>query len=72
MSLGLENYHANKLGDIHTLAIDISSCSGFGKFRKDAYGIKQYNIYDIINDIEVIINRSSGFDINFFNLLKAK
>ncbi|MDY5115096.1 MAG: hypothetical protein SPE49_03890 [Campylobacter sp.] len=72
MSLGLENYHANKLGDIYTLAIDISSCSGFSEFCKDAYGIKQCNIYEIINDIEVIINRSSGFDINFFNLLKAK
>ena len=33
---------------------------------------KQYNIYEIINDIEVIINRSSGFGINFFDLLKAK
>ncbi|MDY4450824.1 MAG: hypothetical protein SPE37_01685 [Campylobacter sp.] len=72
MSLGLENYHANKLGDIHTLAIDISSCSGFSEFCKDAYSIKQYNIYEIINDIEVIINRSSCFDINFFDLLKAK
>lgn len=69
MSLGLKNYHTNKLGGIHTLAIDMSSCS---EFFKDAYGIKQYNIYEIINDIEVIINRSSGFDINFFDLLKAK
>ncbi|QQF52037.1 dUTPase [Campylobacter fetus] len=70
MSLGLENYHTNKLGDIHTLAIDISSCSGFSEFYKEAYNIKEYNIYEIINDIEVIINRCSGFDINFFDLLK--
>ncbi|MCI6299490.1 MAG: hypothetical protein MR582_07655 [Campylobacter sp.] len=48
MSLGLKNYHANKLGDIHTLAIDISSCSRFSEFCKDAYGIKQYNIYMIL------------------------
>ena len=65
MSLGLKNYHTNKLGGIHTLVIDMNSCSGFSEFCKDAYGIKQYNIYEIINDIEVIINRSSGFDINF-------
>ncbi|ALV24998.1 dUTPase, dimeric [Campylobacter iguaniorum] len=70
MSLGLENYTSKKIGDIHQLAIDIASCSGFSEFCKDAYHINQYNIYEIINDVEAIINRCSGFDINFFDLVK--
>lgn len=70
MSFGLEIYKTNKIGDIDALATDISLCNGFNEFCKEPYNINEYNIYEIINDVEIIINRCSGFEISFFELLK--
>lgn len=70
MSFGLEIYKTNKIDDINALATDISLCNGFNEFCKEPYNINEYNIYEIINDVEIIINRCSGFEISFFELLK--
>ncbi|ARR02631.1 dUTPase, dimeric [Campylobacter vicugnae] len=70
MSFGLESYKINSLGDIDSLTDNIMASSGFNEFCKEPYNIKEYSIYEIINDTELIINRCSGYNINFFDLLR--
>lgn len=69
MSLGLE-FAKNEKKSIDDLAFEIISSGGFSEFCKEPYDINSYNIYEIINDVEIIINKCSGFNINFFDLLK--
>lgn len=70
MSFGLEDYFTKRLGGIDKLAADIASSSGFLDFCKEPFSIDEYNIYEIINDVEILINRCSGYDINFGELLR--
>ncbi|CZE47793.1 dUTPase [Campylobacter geochelonis] len=67
MSLVLEQTYTYK--DIDTVVNDVASVSGFGDFCIDAYDISEYSIYEIINDIEVIIHDCSGFNYELHNLL---
>lgn len=67
MSLILEkNYKIKNLDEILN---DIVLVSGYAKFTSQAYNIDDYNIYEIINDIELLIHQTSGFNIDVCELL---
>lgn len=68
MSLFLENHHGQMGFD--ALAHEIVASTLFGEFCKEAYDINAYNQYEIINEIEIIINETSKNAVNFENLLK--
>ncbi|AQW87793.1 dUTPase, dimeric [Campylobacter pinnipediorum subsp. caledonicus] len=70
MSLMLEQYHIKGLGDIEKLCNDIVFSSGFDDFCKEAYNVKNESIYEIINDIERLINECSSFEYDMFDILK--
>ena len=67
MSYILEQYYGNK--DIDHIVSDVTAVSGFAEFSSYAYDIREYSIYEIINDIEIIIHQTSGFDIDIHDLL---
>ncbi|MSN96159.1 dUTPase [Campylobacter sp. FMV-PI01] len=67
MSLVLENSYKNTM--IDEIVENINAVSGFNEFYVDAYDISEYNIYEIINDIEVIIHDTSGFELKIYDLL---
>ena len=67
MSLILENSYPNK--DINTIVEDVNSVSGFNELCMDAYNINEYNMYELINDIEIIIHDTSGFELKLYDLL---
>ncbi|MDO5046901.1 dUTPase [Campylobacter sp.] len=71
MSLMLEQYKIKNLGDMAKLSEDICASSGFNEFCKDAYNIEDESIYEVMNDIEMLINKSSGFEFQLFDLLKV-
>jgi len=71
MSLMLEQYKLKSLGDIEKLASDISAASGFNEFCNEPYDVEKENIYEIINDVEMLINKCSGFEYQIFDLLKV-
>ncbi|MDL0087825.1 dUTPase [Campylobacter gastrosuis] len=70
MSLMLEKYHVNGLGGLEKLADDISVASGFAEFCKEPFDVANESIYEIMNDIEMMINRCSGFEYEIFDILK--
>ena len=67
MSLVLEKSYKNRLLD--EIVSDITMISGYGDFISHAYNINDYNIYEIINDIEILIHQTSGFSIDIYELL---
>ncbi len=69
MSLGLE-IASTERKSLATLASDITAVSGFSEFSKEPFNIDNYNAYEIINDVEIIINRCSGFNLDFGDLLR--
>lgn len=69
MSLGLE-LNTNNQKSIDELALKITSYSGFIDFCKEPFSIDDYNVYEIVNEIEIIINICSGFNIDFSELLR--
>ena len=70
MSLMLEQYKLNNLGDIAKLSSDICASSGFEAFCREPFNVAEENIYEIINDVEMLINKCSGFEYTLFDLLK--
>ena len=70
MSLMLEQYKLNNLGDIAKLSSDICASSGFDAFCREPFNVADENIYEIINDVEMLINKCSGFEYSLFDLLK--
>ncbi|MBE2984496.1 dUTP diphosphatase [Campylobacter sp. RM9344] len=70
MSLMLQIYHTNRIGDINTLAQNICSASGFARFCKEPLKVEEENIYEIINEIERLIHESSGFKYDIHNMLE--
>ena len=70
MSLMLEQYKLNNLGDIAKLSSDICASSGFEAFCREPFNVADENIYEIINDVEMLINKCSGFEYTLFDLLK--
>lgn len=67
MSLVLEKAYPNK--NIDDIVKDIISVSGFRDFTLEAYSMSEYNLYEIINDIEIIIHECSGFELKIHELL---
>lgn len=67
MSLVLEKSYKNRLLD--EIVSDITMISGYADFVSHAYNINDYNIYEIINDIEILVHQTSGFDIDIYELL---
>ncbi|NLY03877.1 MAG: dUTPase [Campylobacter sp.] len=67
LSLVLERAYPNS--SIKEVAKDITSISGFNDFCLDAYDMSEYNIYEIMNDIEIIIHDTSGFGFQIHDLL---
>lgn len=67
MSYILEQYYGGK--DIDHIVSDVTAVSGFAEFSSYAYDIREYSIYEIINDIELIIHETSGFDLQIGELL---
>lgn len=55
--------------NIEKMVAEISAMSGFNDFCGDAYKIEDYSIYEIINDIEILIHQTSGFMIEIHELL---
>lgn len=69
MSLGLE-IAAHDQKSIDELTLEIVSSSGFINFCKEPFKMEDYNAYEIVNDIEILINTCSGFNIDFLELLR--
>jgi deoxyuridine triphosphatase domain protein len=70
MSLMLQNYKNQGLGEIEKLASDICAASGFSEFCKASANVRDESIYEIMNDIEMLIHECSGFNVDMFGLLK--
>ena len=70
MSLMLEQYKIKNLGDIDKLASDICAATGFQEFCKEPYDVANESIYEIMNDVEMMIHKCSGFEYHTFDLLK--
>ena len=58
MSLGLENYKINAIGNIDNLSDDIVATSGFNEFCKEPYNIKEYSLYGYVqkNFIQKVVS----------------
>ena len=67
MSYILEQYYGGK--DIEHIVSDVTAVSGFAEFSSYAYDVREYSIYEIVNDIELIIHETSGFELQIGELL---
>lgn len=67
MSFILEKNYQSK--DIDSIVEDINAVTGFSEFCTEAYSSSEYNMYEIINDIEIIIHDASGFSMQVHELL---
>ncbi|MGG7048589.1 MULTISPECIES: dUTPase [unclassified Campylobacter] len=70
MSLALQIYKAKGLGDTNKLADEICAASGFSSFCKEPMKVADESIYEIMNDIEMLIHKCSGFENDIFDILK--
>lgn len=59
MSNLLEHYKNNNLGSIEKIVDDIFNSKGFKEFCNDAYKTNEVDSFDIINNIETIIHKST-------------
>lgn len=69
MSLILETYKNENIGDIEKLSQDLISVKGFNEFVYDCDILREDNMYEVINDIEIIIHECSGFEYNLGDLV---
>ncbi|KAB0582011.1 dUTP diphosphatase [Campylobacter sputorum] len=69
MSLMLEYYTSNSIGDKDILSEHISSVSGFSKFCNGSYIGGSHSDYEIVNDIESLIHKCSGFSYKLEDIL---
>jgi deoxyuridine triphosphatase domain protein len=67
MSYILEQYYGSK--NIDHIVSDVTAVSGFAEFSSYAYDVREYSIYEIVNDIELIIHETSGFELQIGELL---
>ena len=67
MSYILEQYYGSK--DIDHIVSDVTAVSGFAEFSSYAYDVREYSIYEIVNDIELVIHETSGFELQIGELL---
>lgn len=69
LSLFLEIYKQEHLGSFDRITEDICSTSHFLDFCQEAHNIDEINIYEIMNDIEVIIHQCSGFGYKIHDIM---
>lgn len=69
MSLLLEDCKVNSSGNIEILAKNICAVSGFNDFCKEPFSVDENSHYEIINDIEALIHKCSGFDSKISDIL---
>ena len=67
MSYILEQYYGSK--NIDHIVSDVTAVSGFAEFSSYAYDVREYSIYEIVNDSELIIHETSGFELQIGELL---
>lgn len=67
LSILLEN--AYKKLSIQEIANNVICVSGFKDFCLESSTLNNHNMYEIINDIENIIHKTSGFEINIYEIL---
>ncbi|MDR1555082.1 MAG: dUTP diphosphatase [Campylobacteraceae bacterium] len=67
MSLLLEHYKLNNLGSIDTIVSDIENTKGFKEFCNEPFKTDGVNSFEIINDIETLINKSTNKDLTIFD-----
>jgi dimeric dUTPase (all-alpha-NTP-PPase superfamily) len=60
MSLILEYYKHNNLGDIDAIVANIENTHGFKEFCSDPFKTDAANPFEIINDTEVIIHKATA------------
>lgn len=68
MSLFLGEYRGEPSFD--ELSAEIAASALFGDFCKEPFALKNYNQYEIVNEIEMIIHITSTPQTNFESLLK--
>lgn len=68
LSLILEKGYRSGINERQMLE-DIVSVSGFNEFCYEAYDIEAHNLYELVNDAEIIIHQCSGFDFDLHNLI---
>lgn len=71
MSLLLEHYANNNLGDMDTLINDVASTRRFQTFCKESYVSNEEESLEIINMVEKMIHVTSGFNMDIFEELVA-
>ncbi|MDR2342278.1 MAG: dUTP diphosphatase [Campylobacteraceae bacterium] len=67
MSLLLEYYKLNNLGDINVIVSDIENTKGFKEFCNEPFKTDGIDSFEIINDIETLINKSTRKDLTVFD-----
>jgi dimeric dUTPase (all-alpha-NTP-PPase superfamily) len=67
MSLILEHYKTNNLGNIDRIVRDIENLKGYKEFCSDAYEVAAVDGFEIINDIETLINKATNKDLRSFD-----
>ncbi|MDR0579387.1 MAG: dUTP diphosphatase [Campylobacteraceae bacterium] len=67
MSLLLEHYKLNNLGDINIIVSDIENTKGFKEFCNEPFKTDNIDSFEIINDIETLINKSTRKDLTVFD-----
>lgn len=71
LSLLIEEYKAKNIKDKQIIANDIISVDVFKEFCKEKNIPNECDIYGILNDIEFIIHKCSGFGFDLGELLSA-
>jgi dimeric dUTPase (all-alpha-NTP-PPase superfamily) len=69
MSLILEHYKLNSLGNMDIIISDIENTKGFKEFCNEPFKTDGVNSFEIINDIETLINKSTNKDLTFDPML---
>jgi dimeric dUTPase (all-alpha-NTP-PPase superfamily) len=69
MSLILEYYKLNSLGGMDVIIFDIENTKGFKEFCSEPFKTDNVNSFEIINDIETLINKSTNKDLTFDPML---
>ncbi len=71
LSIVLETYHSKHNKDFSFMVMELSSINVFKDFCKEASVAQENDIYGILNDIELIIHKCSGFGFDLCELLSA-
>jgi dimeric dUTPase (all-alpha-NTP-PPase superfamily) len=66
MSMMLERYKLNNLS-MDTIISDIENVKGFKEFCNEPFKTEGVNSFEIINDIETLVNKSTNKDLTVFD-----